>query len=385
VGAEVVDEDFAVDLGGVEQGAALPEEVGLFASPSTRRSISRPTQRLGFGADLLLELHQLAAAGFDGALGDFGVEFEGGCAFFVGVGEDAEPVDLASVMKASSSSKSASVSPGKPTMKLVRRTMPGTMRRAFSMILRKMSALPPRFMRLRTAGAGVLQRDVEVLGDVVVLGDGFEQARGDLVGVGVEEAQPAQAGERGEGVEQRGEAVFEPEVFAVAGGVLADEGDLADALGDEVFGFGDDRRHAARAELAAQLRDDAEAAGVVAAFGDLDVGRGARRGEDARGLVGVEVLGQGGGGAVPVLRGRSGLLFAEVAFGAGWFQLQVPQGLKPRQAGETGGVELTASSSGLRGGSAGGRRSGRSAGSTDEADVAGEDVEGRVVGGRGAG
>ncbi len=30
VGAEIVDEDFAVDLGGVERGAALPEEVGLF-------------------------------------------------------------------------------------------------------------------------------------------------------------------------------------------------------------------------------------------------------------------------------------------------------------------------------------------------------------------
>ena len=30
VGAEVVDEDLAVDLGGVEGGAALPEEVGFF-------------------------------------------------------------------------------------------------------------------------------------------------------------------------------------------------------------------------------------------------------------------------------------------------------------------------------------------------------------------
>ena len=30
VGAEVVDEDFAVDLGGVERGAAFPEELGLF-------------------------------------------------------------------------------------------------------------------------------------------------------------------------------------------------------------------------------------------------------------------------------------------------------------------------------------------------------------------
>ncbi len=75
-------------------------------------------------------------------------------------------------------------------------------------------------------------------------------------------------------------------------------------------------RHAARAELAAELRDDAEAAGVVAAFGDLDVGRGARRGEDARRLVGVEVVGQRGGGAVPGGAGEAALLLAEVAFGA---------------------------------------------------------------------
>ena len=51
----------------------------------------------------------------------------------------------------------------------------------------------------------MLQRDVEVLGDGVVASDGFEQARGDLVGVGVEEAQPAQAFERGEGFEEVGE------------------------------------------------------------------------------------------------------------------------------------------------------------------------------------
>ena len=61
-------------------------------------------------------------------------------------------------------------------------------------------------------------------------GHGFEQAGGDLVGVGVEEAEPAEAFELGEGVEQLREAVSEAEVFAVAGGVLADEGDLADAL-----------------------------------------------------------------------------------------------------------------------------------------------------------
>ena len=67
----------------------------------------------------------------------------------------------------------------------------------------------------------------------------------------------------------------------------------------EVFGFVDDRRHATGTELAAELWDDAEAARVVAAFGDFDVGACAWGGEDARGFVGVEVLGKSGGGSVP--------------------------------------------------------------------------------------
>ena len=164
----------------------------------------------------------------------------------------------------------------------------------------------------------MLEGDVEILGDVVVARHGLEQVRRDLVWVGVEEAQPAEAGKDGEGVEERGEAVGEAEVFAVAGGVLADEGDLADALGDEVFGLGDDGRHAARTELAAKLRDDAEAAGVVAAFGDFDVGGGAGGGEDARCRVGVEVFGEGSGGSVPGGAGEAALLLAEVAFGPGF-------------------------------------------------------------------
>ena len=48
------------------------------------------------------------------------------------------------------------------------------------------------------------------------------------------------------------------------------------------LGFGDHGFEAARAELAAQLRNDAERAGMIAALGDLDVSRVLRRGENAR-------------------------------------------------------------------------------------------------------
>ena len=114
----------------------------------------------------------------------------------------------------------------------------------------------------------------------------------DAVGIGVEEAQPAQAFDSGEGVEQGGEAVFEAEIFAVAGGVLADEGDLLDAAGDKLLGLGDDGLEAAGAEFAAQIGDDAEGARVVAAFGDFDVGRGFWRGQEAGSGFVVEIGGQ---------------------------------------------------------------------------------------------
>ena len=63
VRTEVVDEDFAVDLGGVQEGAAFPEELGLFAFTFDQEiEFATDPGGLGFGADLLLKLHQAAAA-----------------------------------------------------------------------------------------------------------------------------------------------------------------------------------------------------------------------------------------------------------------------------------------------------------------------------------
>ena len=127
-------------------------------------------------------------------------------------------------------------------------------------------------------GRGVLEGDVEIFADVVVLCDGFEELVGDAVGIGVEEAEPAEVGDSGELVEERGQAVFEAEVLAVAGGVLTDEGDLLDAAGDEGLSFCDYGFEAAGTELSAEVGDDAEGAGVVASLGDFDVGGRARGG-----------------------------------------------------------------------------------------------------------
>jgi hypothetical protein len=140
----------------------------------------------------------------------------------------------------------------------------------------------------------VLERQVEIFADVVVLRDRLEQFAGDAVGISVEKTEPLEVRDAGEPIEEGGETVAEAEVFAVAGGVLADESDFADAAGNELLGFGNDGFEAAGTEFAAQVGDDAEGTGMVAALGDFDVGGGAGRGEEARSGFVVEIGGQSG-------------------------------------------------------------------------------------------
>ncbi len=78
------------------------------------------------------------------------------------------------------------------------------------------------------------------------------------------------------------QAILQAEIFAIAGRVLADQIDFPNALAKEPRRFRYDRFKTAAAELAAILRNHAESAGMVAAFGDLDVGEVAGRGQNAR-------------------------------------------------------------------------------------------------------
>ena len=120
---------------------------------------------------------------------------------------------------------------------------------------------------------------------------------------------------RGQRFEQQREAVFQAEVFAVAGGVLADEGDFLHAAGDELLGFCDHGFEAARAEFAAQIGNDAEGAGMIAAFGDLDVCGGAASGDEARRVFVVKIGGQHVRRAMPFVAAEAALFLAEIAFG----------------------------------------------------------------------
>ena len=101
--------------------------------------------------------------------------------------------------------------------------------------------------------------------------DGLQQPAGNLVGIGVKKAYPAQVFDSSQLFQQQGKPVFQAEVLAVAGGVLADEGDLPHTGAGQPLRLGDDRFKTPRAELPAQLRNDAERARMIAALGNLDV------------------------------------------------------------------------------------------------------------------
>jgi hypothetical protein len=142
-----------------------------------------------------------------------------------------------------------------------------------------------------------LQGNINIARDFGALRDRLNEFVGPVGGVGVKEADPEitfepveSAKEGGEGFSASGidaggglGAVAEalPFVHAKVGRVLRDEVDFLHALGDEALGFADDGFLGAGTMLAADLGDDAEGAGVVAAFGDFDVGHVVRREAEA--------------------------------------------------------------------------------------------------------
>ncbi len=124
----------------------------------------------------------------------------------------------------------------------------------------------------------MLQRNINVRANFVVSGDGFQQPPRDLVGIGVEEANPAQRFNTRQLFQQKRQAIFQAKVLAIARGVLADQSDFAYSCKRQPLRFGDYRFKPTRSELATQLGDDAEGAGMIATFCNFDVGRVSGRG-----------------------------------------------------------------------------------------------------------
>ena len=143
-------------------------------------------------------------------------------------------------------------------MNEVRSVTPGIVRRIFSIERRKISPPAAALHALQNTRRRVLQGHVDVGTNLFVGRDGFEQPAGDLVGIGVKKPHPAQFFDPRQLFQQKRQAVFQAEILAVAGRVLADQRDFAHARPRQALGLGDDRLKSPRPELAAQLRNDAE-------------------------------------------------------------------------------------------------------------------------------
>jgi hypothetical protein len=155
---------------------------------------------------------------------------------------------------------------------------------------------------LQHRGAGVLERDVEV-GQHPALGHQRQHLVDVRVGIDVVHAHPgAQLAEAARQVEEARLVALAapgvgqvPDVRAVGAGVLRDDQQLAHPGAHEALGLAQHLADGAAGEPAAQAGDDAEAALVVAALGNLQVGVVARRQADAlrRHEVGERVVGRG--------------------------------------------------------------------------------------------
>ena len=170
-------------------------------------------------------------------------------AFFIGVAEDAEPVEPGLANKLLQKLKIAERLAGEADDEAGAEGDAGDRGANLLEGLQEDLGARAALHSLENFGRGVLERHIEILADVVVFRDGLEQAAGDAVRICIEKPQPAQPFDPGQRVEQCGKAVLQAQVFAVAGGVLADEGDLLDAARDKLPRFGHHRLEPARAEL----------------------------------------------------------------------------------------------------------------------------------------
>src|ERR1700759_1310290 len=192
--AEVVDVDFAVNFWSVEFGAALPQHGRLFALAfGQNNKFATDPLLLGALRYFLLQLHELALAGLDGAFWELGVEIVGFRTFFIGIVEDAEPVEFCIADELLQDFIVGGRLAWEANDEGCAEGNAGNCSANLLNCLEKDVGAGSALHALEHVRRRVLQRNVEILADVVVLRDGFEELAGDAVGVGVEKAHPAKA------------------------------------------------------------------------------------------------------------------------------------------------------------------------------------------------
>ena len=159
----------------------------------------------------------------------------------------------------------------------------------------------------------VLERDVEVFAYLGLAGHHFDHLVGKGRRVGVVEADPADAVDPAQGLEQLGQSSASVEVESVVGGILRNDDQFADAPICQFAGLLQQRLHRNRDVRPPDQRDCAVAAPPVAPFGDLQIGIVFRRRELAlrsQGRVGGSL--QGADNVVPVVHTEEFVHFGQL-------------------------------------------------------------------------
>src|SRR5262249_50717888 len=137
----------------------------------------------------------------------------------------------------------------------------------------------------------VLQGHIEIPHEPWMFRNRVEQLLRHAIWIRIEKTDPSKLPDLREPREKMRKSITQAEIFSVACCVLPDECDFANARAGQLLGFTRDRFKPAAAKFSAQLRNDAEGAGMIAAFRDFDVGRVARSGHKPRCKVVIEVVG----------------------------------------------------------------------------------------------
>src|SRR6185437_541948 len=158
----------------------------------------------------------------------------------------------------------------------------------------------PALHALQRGSGGVLQGNIDVRTDFLAGRYRLQQTPSDLVRIRVQEAYPAELFNFRQLGQQQRQSVFQPEILAITSSVLPDKREFANSAGGQPLSLGNHRLEMPRAELSAKLRNDAEAARMIATFGNLQISRSLAGRKQARRVLIVKIVGQIGDRAIPI-------------------------------------------------------------------------------------